>query len=368
LRSLFETIARRWGYEMIKIDFVAWSILAAERYRDPTVSSAEVYRRGMEIMRAGAGDACHILDCGPANTAVGLVDSMRIEADINYGYRAAAWKQYFEDPASSAAAAAKRYYFHRRTWVNDNDHACLDMLSLEQAQAAATSVAFCGGNVISGDRLVDLDPAKLEILRKITPSCGEAAVPVDLFDADVPTASVLRIRRPFGAWSVVALFNPGLDAAVERRFPLRRLGLDAAKTYLAFDFWKQRLVGEVANELVATVAAGSVTLLALHEQTGEPKVLSTSRHVTQGAVELEDVRWDAGARSLRGVSTGPPGSAHDVFVYLPDALPWTWAQPGLCRDGERFSLKLVDEHVLRVHVRFESQRRVAWEIAVDALA
>ncbi len=47
LRDLFETIARRWGFEMIKIDFMAWSILAAERFRDPTLSSAEVYRQGL---------------------------------------------------------------------------------------------------------------------------------------------------------------------------------------------------------------------------------------------------------------------------------------------------------------------------------
>ncbi len=95
---------------------------------------------------------------------------MRVEADINYGYAAAAWKQYFEDPACSAAAAAKRYYFHRRTWVNDVDHVCLDLLTAQQAQAAATLIALSGGNMISGDRLVDLDPAKLEILKKITPS------------------------------------------------------------------------------------------------------------------------------------------------------------------------------------------------------
>src|SRR5262249_32723086 len=230
LRELFDTIAKRWGYELIKLDFMAWSVLAAERYRDPTQSSAAVYRRGLEIMRAGAGDGCHILDCGPANTAVGLVDSVRIEADINYGYADAAWKQYFQDPSCTAAAAAKRYYFHRRTWVNDADHVCLDLLSPRQAEAAATIVALSGGNMMSGDRLHELDPVRLEILQKITPSLGQAAVPVDLFDADVPTAFVLHVERPFGKWSVVALFNPDLDTAVDRRFPLHRLGLDPAHT------------------------------------------------------------------------------------------------------------------------------------------
>jgi hypothetical protein len=365
LRDVFETIARRWGYELIKIDFMAWSILAAERFRDPTRASADVYRQGLEIMRAGAGEGCHILECGPGNTTVGLIDSMRVEADINYGYAAAAWKQYFQDPACSAAAAAKRYYFHRRTWVNDVDHVCLDLLTVPQAQAAATIVALSGGNMISGDRLVDLDPVKLEILEKVMPSYGEAAVPVDLFDADVPTTFVLQVERPFAAWSVVAFFNPDLDGAVKRRFPLSRLGLDCAQTYLAFDFWKQRLVGEVTNELGVTVAPGSVTLLALHAATGAPQVLSTSRHVTQGAIEIEDVRWNEIERTLSGISTGPAHSAHDVFVYVPGDHPWTWEKPARFRDYAGYSLKLVDSNIVRVSVRFENETRVPWKIDVD---
>jgi hypothetical protein len=368
LHGLFETLTRQWGFERIKLDFMAWSVLAAERYRDPTVSSAEVYRKGLEIMRAGAGADCHILDCGPGNTTVGLIDSMRVEADINYGYGDAAWKQYFEDPACSAAAAAKRYYFHRRTWVNDVDHACLDLLTMPQAEAAATLIALSGGNMISGDRLVDLDPMKLEVLKKIAPSYGEAAVPVDLFDADVPATFVLHVERPFAAWSVVALFNSELGVAVERRFPLRRLGLDPSKTYLAFDFWKQRFVGEVTHELGAKVEPGSVTLLALHAATGAPQLLSTSRHVTQGAIEIEDVRWHETERSLHGVSAGPPGSAHDVFVYIPGHHPWTWQGPHIfVRDHETYSLKLIGSNVARVHVRFDNESRVQWRVSVDEL-
>jgi alpha-galactosidase len=367
LRDVFETIARRWGYEMIKIDFMAWSILAAERYRDPTLASAEVYRRGLTIMRAAAGEGCHILECGPGNITVGLIDSMRIEADINYGYAGAAWKQYFQDPACSAAAAAKRYYFHRRTWVNDVDHVCMDLLTVQQAEAAATLIALSGGNMISGDRLVDLDPVKLEILKKITPSYGEAAVPVDLFDADVPTTFVLHVERPFAAWSVVAFFNPELTTAVERRFPLSRLGLDSGRIYLAFDFWKQRFIGEVTNEISVRVEPGSVTLLALHAATAKPQILSTSRHVTQGAIEIDEVQWNETERTLSGVSTGPPQSAHEVFVRVPGDHPWTWEKPVRLRDYAGYSLKLVDSNIMRVRVRFENESRIRWKIDVDDL-
>lgn len=363
-RDLFAMISHRWGYEMIKIDFVAWSILAAEKYHDPTRSSAEIYRRGVEIMREAVGQDCHILECGPGATTVGLIDSMRIEVDINYGYADAAWKTYFLDPACSAAAAGKRYYFHRRTWVNDVDHLCMDLLTHGEAEAAAAIIAMSGGNMFSGDRLTELDPVKREILRKITPSSGEAAIPIDLFDADIPTAFVLPIKRSFASWSVVACFNPDRTKAVERRFSLRRLRLDPVKTYVAFDFWKQRLVGEVTNELTVSIHPGGVTLLALHEAIGSPQVLSTDRHVTQGGVELEDVKWDGTKQVLSGISLGPRQSSHNVFVHVPGEHPWTWGGYVLFRDHTGYSLKLVDEHLLRVHVRFENAERVPWEINV----
>jgi hypothetical protein len=365
LHHLFDTIAHRWGYEMIKIDFMAWSILAAERYHDPTVSSAGAYRRGVEIMRRAAGDSCHILECGPGAITVGLIDSMRIEADINYGFADAAWKTYFQDPACSAAASAKRYYFHKRTWINDADHVCLQLLTNNQSEAVATLIAMSGGNMISGDRLVELDPVKLEILSTITPSYGEAAFAVDLFDTDMPSIFALKIKKPFAEWTVVAFFNADLRKGTEKTCSLQRLHLASGKTYLAFDFWNKKFLGEVTDEVHAAIPPGSVTLLALHEKTGNPQVLSTDRHVFQGALELESAEWMDERKTLTGVSTGPAGSSHNVFVYVPGRHPWTWGGYVLYRDYPAYSLKLIDENIIQVHVRFDDSRRVPWQIVYE---
>jgi hypothetical protein len=69
---------------------------------------------------------------------------MRIELDQNYGFRKQAWKQYFTESTSSAPATAKRYYFHKRAWINDADHACLNLLSVTQAQPLPL-LALTGG-------------------------------------------------------------------------------------------------------------------------------------------------------------------------------------------------------------------------------
>jgi alpha-galactosidase len=365
LYDLINTIVNDWGYEMIKIDFVAWTVFAANRFHDPYVSAAAVYRRGMEIMRKAAGEKCHILECGPGAITVGLIDSMRLEADVYYGFKEAAWNTYFLHEASSASAASKRYYFHKRTWINDVDHVCLDLLDNQQSEAAATVIALSGGNVFSGDRLTQLDPYKLEVLKKIIPSSGEAALPVKLFDEDKPSVFALKIKKPFGEWMVAGFFNTRLDEPLPIEVPMERLWLKPGVTYLAFDFWKQQFLGEIIDKLQLTIQPESVTLLALHEKSGVPQFLSTDRHITQGGVELENVSWNKDSKVLSGVSTGAPSSSYNLFVYLPEKHPWRWGGNARYRDFGTYSLKLVGENLVRMHVRFDDSGKLSWEIRTE---
>jgi len=362
LYNLIDTIVNQWGYQMIKIDFVAWSLLSADQFYDASVSPAQAYRKGLEIIRSAAGDQCHILDCGPGPVSVGLIDSMRIELDQNYGYAKDVWKQYFLDSSSSAPATAKRYYFHQRTWINDADHVCINLLPFSQAQAVATIIALSGGNMISGDRLTNLDPTRLEVLKKVIPSYGEAARPVDLFDKDIQTVFALKVKKSFGEWTVAGFFNPSLNETAEYKFNLDRLWLDPNSIYIAYDFWKEQFVGEVSKEIRVVVQPGSVTLLTLHKKTGTPQFLSTDRHVIQGAIELETVNWNPETKTLSGVSLGPVHSAHHVLIYLPEALPWVQGKQVLFQDFTNFSMKRIDEYILSVQVQFKESNRINWEI------
>lgn len=360
--DLFDTIGNKWGYEMIKIDFVAWSIFSAHHFYDASKTPAQVYRQGLEIIRKAIGSKKHINDCGPGNVSVGLIDSMRIELDQNYGYSKAAWQQYFLDSSSSSPAAAKRYYYHKNSWINDADHVCINLLSIPKAQAAATIIGLSGGNIISGDRLINMDTAHLDILEKIYPSYGEAAKPVDLFDTDKQTIFASKIQKSFGSWYVIGFFNPHETEAITKELPLERFWLDPNKTYLAYDFWMQKFFGEITNSIKVTLQPASVTLLAVHEKLDRPQVLSTDRHVLQGAHELENVKWDEANHTLPGTSLGVLNTSHNIYVYLPTGQSWVQGINSLYHDFENFSVKFVDDQIVQVHVRFETSEKVDWYI------
>ena len=178
--------------------------------------------------------------------------------------------------------------------------------------------------MISGDRLVDLDPVEArdsEEDHAVVRRGRRSRRSVRRGRADDVRAAR---ERPFAAWLVVAFFNPDLGppssgACFSSPWPRPRPRPISRSTSGSSGSWARSQPSSTSR-----AQPGSVTLLALHAATGAPQLASTSRHVTQGAIELEHVHWSEAERTLSGISLGPPQSAHDVFVYVPGQHPWTW--------------------------------------------
>jgi hypothetical protein len=326
------------------------------------------YRKGIEIIRSAIGNGKHINDCGPGPVTTGLIDSMRIEIDQYYGFADAAWKQYFLDSSSSAQAIAKRYYFNNKSWINDADHICMNLLSVPQAQAAASLIALSGGNVISGDRLTELDNSKLEILKKVLPAYGESARPVDLFDSDRHSVFSLKIKKPFGEWTIIGVFNSSKTEVLKSTIPLSRLGLDPLMKYISYDFWMDRLYGEISGSLEVKVQPASVTILSLHLKRENPLVISTDRHILQGAIEMADVQWHDSTKTLSGTSLGSQHSSYNITVFMPEGSNWEQGKKSLFRDYEYYSVKQTDNNLLRLHMVFSENEKINWEVSFNEAA
>ena len=318
LYELFDTVANKWGYDFLKIDFVEWSLLAAPRYHDSSVSRAQAYRIGFQTIREAIGSHRHLLDCGPAQNTVGLLDSERAELDLPE----LVWRQYTSRQSGTAAAASRRYYFHGKTWITDVDHVGLGWLTPSQAQAAATLVAMSGGTIISGDRLIDLDPQRLEALTRILPAYGTAARPVDLFRNDLSRIFALAVHRDFGDWLVLAAFNYDAQSPLVETIELAEAGLDASKTYIAFEFWTQQLLGEFRGTMPLRLNPASVQLVSLREVLPHPQIAGTSRHFTQGGLEIKSQHW--AEPELHATLNGEAGTSNEVFIHMPPG----WAFPG----------------------------------------
>ena len=361
-KNLMDTVINFWGFKMIKIDFVAWTVFSANKFYNPSYTPAQVYRLSMKTIRDIGGDDIQILDCGPGNVSSGYINSMRIEYDQNYGTDADAWRQYFIGNSCSAGAAGKRYYFNK-VWTNDIDHVCLDILSNSNARAVATLIGLSGGNTMSGDKLYNLPDYKIDLLKKIFPSTPEQAIPVKLYDHDPQNVFICHIEKPFGKWDVLAIFNPDQKNALSYKVDFASLKLDASKSYLWFDFWNEKFLGEIKNDTVLSINPGDVLLCSIHEKTKQPEVISTNRHVKQGAVELLQTQYDSANNILKGTSFSPKGSRHSVYIYVPENFYWVPANGVIYEDSENIRVRSVNQRILRMDIDFKNSDTMSWQVS-----
>jgi alpha-galactosidase len=165
--KVFTTMRRDWGCTYFKLDANFWGAMHGGRFHDPRATRIEAYRRGMEAIRRGAGEA-FILGCNhPIWPSFGLIDGSRSSGDIKR-----TWQRF----QSEARQTLSRNWQNGRLWWNDPDAVLLTGdLSDQEFQFHATAVYASGGMVLSGDDLTKISPERMAMLRELVPPAGVAA-------------------------------------------------------------------------------------------------------------------------------------------------------------------------------------------------
>jgi len=306
LREIHRIASREWGYEYFKIDgmsgrnhgycahfFERPEIRAA--FKDPACPNP--FERCVKAFREGIGEDRVFLACQGHFTGpeAAYADAARTGADIVHPNQPPKW----ENLLNQARCTLNQVFVHNIVFFADPDTLLVgDFLGIEQARFAATVVALPGQMMFSGDRLAQLKPERMRLLQQALPVCDVR--PLDLY----PSFSLLpvwdlKVRRPFGAWDVVALFNWD-ENETPVGFAFDELGLDAEAEYAIDEFWTSSFQGVRKGRFELTVPGHGVRLLAVHRALPRPQFLSSDRHITQGAVELTRLAWDAATKTLSG--------------------------------------------------------------------
>ena len=110
--------------------------------------------------------------------------------------------------------------------------------------------------------------------------------------------------------------------AEEIDYDLEKLGLDNTKTYIGFDYWANEFVEPIQGQLKRTLAPASCQILAIREEANEPQLLSTSRHITQGLIDVRDEKWDAAKKTLCGNSAIVGNDPYELRIAIPATGDW----------------------------------------------
>lgn len=325
VEQLFKKLTEEWGYEYVKYDFPSFDLFgdwgpklfgdhAAHREpADQTKTSIESYRESLRIIAETVRGKAHLLACNSVMpSTLGLAEVFRIGDDVGD------WARTFTYGVKSVSA---RYYTNGVFWTNDPD--CLlvrEPFTLEQAQMWGSLIALSGGVVFVSEYLSKLPAERLAIIKKLIPVYRNAGRPygfgrpIDLFEHDPPRVWSLDVGREFGSWTVVGLFNWD-DHSIEQSVVFDELGVDKNQKYHVFDFWKSQYRGIVTGSFNTNLPPQSCAIVSLHPVSTRPIILSTTRHITQGGIDLIDVGWDEEARTLRGRSLVVRDNSYEVIIH-----------------------------------------------------
>ncbi len=332
VRPLFRRIKKQ-GWEYVKIDGAGDMLYsdmekpAADHFKKVGSTPQQSLRNWDRVARDELGRDVFILTCwgvGPGRCSIGLVDGCRLGSD---GFQ---WGTLQSNSSMNGVV-----------WRSDPDHCDImaegakakttmktfgDAAAMSDAIDQPCVVSMAGGMLLVSDKAADYEnDSNLEGMKRSSPVLF--TVPGQLYDGGGDgTWWLQEIDRPFEHWSVLARFNWRREnlkwnraAKPEHEVRFADLGLADDREYLVFEFWTQTFLGKFAGSFKAPAqeAGNALQVFAIREARDHPWVISTTRHISQGGVDLLKERWDADSKTLSGKSTVVVGDPYVLTLHLP---------------------------------------------------
>jgi len=333
MAGVARVMMQEWRAEWLKLDGPNLRHYEGGRLRNPRMTTVEMVTRSLAVIRDIAGDAI-VEGEGCYGPSIGFVDLQRVNGDNHplwsrqQGGGNLQGKRVWTQLALSG-------FLHRRCWLNHSENVILrDFPSPfyyeKQSHPGAVEPVISGNELsyqltchfLSGAPVLLTDPMKQlrrspdrwRLISKLLPHDGAAAVAVDTFNGRRwPIFYLRHVETPWQKWALLGVLNYE-DEHQDLQLDLRPLGLDGPRH--VFEFWTETYRGIVQGRMnVTDVPAHAARLFSLRPVLDRPQLLSTSLHLSQGAVELSEVDWRGSTLSF---TVGHPDQNDErVFVHVP---------------------------------------------------
>ncbi len=206
--------------------------------------------------------------------------------------------------------------------------------TLAEARTVVSFVSLTGVAYSLGSIMPDLTQERVELLHQTLPTMP--IFPIDLFSRgtdmewdkfkhvtpddyihNYPEILDLKVSAPAGTYDVVAMTNwRSWDKVQELAFS-EKLGLAAGTSYIAFDFWNQKIYGVFKDRMRVDIAPHDTRVFQLRPLLSRPQLVGISRHIS-GAYSILNVSWDNSTHTLRGASQAVAGAPYTLWIYVPE--------------------------------------------------
>ena len=275
----WKKVSEKWNYDFFKIDGLP---MAAQVY-EKAVNGRGIdgFRKGLEIGRKIAGDKFINACWGTEIDAIGLVDGARTGPDTGTFPHAMEY-------------LIRWNYLNNIAWYCDPDAAANQhKASIESVRLNAQARVLTGQQFLTDDVWTKKSKPICKAWQQSSPMLNikpanlyqiENYKDYDIFD--------LRIAKPWKTWDVVGLFNYD-EKPCKKTLLLSKLQLLSDKVHV-FEFWSNTYLGlfdknaKIERDLKSYQGQ---TFSIVPDTPDKPVLLSTSRHLTAGALDLKNIEW-----------------------------------------------------------------------------
>jgi hypothetical protein len=289
------------GLKGIKFDYpeTAWNTRGGH---SGNMTTTKAYRTLFDICKKGLGEDSYVHErnlggitheSAPClDVTAGTVDLQRVWGDASH----------FE--AEMASRMGLRWYKCRQVfhYYPDGKSFVQDGQALEayRRRSFLTLIGLLGGRIEIGTSVGSMDEGMFNDLSRMYPTLeGKRSFrPMDfLVTPEHPEVYLYEVDSD---WVQLMLFN---SQEQERKVstslsgdPVEEggLGLESEAQYHAYAFWSQSYLGKFSGKDVLSLQlrGGEAEVISLRKVKEHPQLISTDRHVMQGMLECQNLKWD----------------------------------------------------------------------------
>ena len=335
---------KEWGYEVVKYDTLPNCIAAHEKYHGnmhrPDITTYQAYRAMILKTRELLSEDCYMLSCSGSPDVVlwgaGVFDAARVGPDLFE------WEGFL----TTLDRVRQFYPLHNIVLYNDPDNVVLreEFSTYAQAVSRVSMVSLLGLPLTFGDDLPSLPANRLDLLKRALPTMDVHPADFNHAVSDGKTQLIsLNIALPFEQYSVAGLMNLTAETRIRDISLGHSLRLKKGE-YLVYDYFRKEFLGVCEDSIQLSVEPYETRVLSFRRKTGKPQIVSTSRHITQGAAELKSVLWEEAANALSVTAALVEKDPYELCVFVPDSYRVISCYGGKGTvDGNLLTIRVVPE-------------------------
>lgn len=307
---------RKDGMRGIKFDYPETGWRTEGGFEDRFATAASAYREAFELAREGLGpdaflDERNMGECSRhrLDVTAGIVDTQRSWGDANWFL------------PGMVTIDGLRWYKNRTVFNYYPDSKCVHGCSPEIRKSMLTMIYLTSGRIDLATSFRLFTPEITHDFSRIYPAYREpfTARPLDAFTGGTdPQVYDLELTPD---WHQIAFFNAGkkpatVSTAISGDRMSNAVGLDPKAEYYAYEFWTDTFLGKFpgTGRIERRLGPSHCAMISLRKVQPNPQILSTSRHVLQGWMELADIKWDSTANQLSGTAKVVGGEAFKIMI------------------------------------------------------